>query len=84
MTLGGLALAVGVLVDEATVAIENIHTHLAAASPRAMRCSTASRITAVPRLLAMFVVLAVFVPAFFMAACRGNCSCRWRWRWRSR
>ena len=29
MTLGGLALAVGILVDEATVAIENIHTHLA-------------------------------------------------------
>ena len=30
MTLSGLALAVGILVDEATVAIENIHTHLAA------------------------------------------------------
>src|SRR5438477_3897691 len=29
MTLGGLALAVGILVDEATVTIENIHTHLA-------------------------------------------------------
>src|SRR5207302_2811012 len=29
MTLGGLALAIGILVDEATVAIENIHTHLA-------------------------------------------------------
>ena len=28
MTLSGLALAVGILVDEATVAIENIHTHL--------------------------------------------------------
>jgi Cu/Ag efflux pump CusA len=28
MTLGGLALAVGILVDEAVVAIENIHTHL--------------------------------------------------------
>ena len=35
MTLGGLALAVGVLVDEATVAIENIHTHLAGGHVRA-------------------------------------------------
>ena len=33
MTLGGLALAVGILVDEATVAIENIHTHLARGVP---------------------------------------------------
>ena len=33
MTLGGLALAVGILVDEATVAIENIHTHLARGAP---------------------------------------------------
>ena len=33
MTLGGLALAVGILVDEGTVAIENIHTHLARGTP---------------------------------------------------
>src|SRR5205809_51689 len=33
MTLGGLALAIGILVDEATVVIENIHTHLAADEP---------------------------------------------------
>ena len=33
MTLGGLALAVGILVDEATVAIENIHTHLSRGTP---------------------------------------------------
>ena len=56
MTLGGLALAVGILVDEATVAIENIHTHLARGEPsrtrrtrgrarddRAPRCSRCSR-----------------------------------------
>ena len=40
MTLGGLALAVGILVDEATVAIENIHTHLARGVPVAGPCST--------------------------------------------
>lgn len=67
MTLGGLALAVGILVDEATVMIENIHTHLGAGMPRARAVVEAARATAVPRLLAMLSVLAVFVPSFFMA-----------------
>ena len=66
MTLGGLALAVGVLVDEATVAIESIHTHLAGGMPRARAVIEASRKTAVPRFLAMLCVLSVFVPSFFM------------------
>jgi multidrug efflux pump subunit AcrB len=67
MTLGGLALAVGVLVDEATVEIENIHTHLAAGLRRAPAVLDACRKTAVPRLLAMVSLLAVFAPAFFMS-----------------
>src|SRR3989475_5423086 len=66
MTLGGLALAVGVLVDEATVAIENIHSHLGPAKGRARAVLDASREVVVPRLLAMLSVLAVFVPSFFM------------------
>src|SRR5207302_10321036 len=66
MTLGGLALAVGVLVDEATVSIESIHTHLASGLSRARGVIEASRRTAVPRLLAMLSVLAVFIPSFFM------------------
>ena len=66
MTLGGLALAVGILVDEATVAIENIHTHLAQGVPRASAVLDASREVVVPRLLAMLCVLSVFVPSFFM------------------
>jgi len=37
MTLGGLALAVGILVDEGTIAIENIHVHLESAGPRPAR-----------------------------------------------
>ena len=64
MTLGGLALAVGVLVDEATVAIESIHTQLWRGASRVDAVITASRITSVPRLLAMLVVIAVFLPAF--------------------
>src|SRR5215470_211490 len=66
MTLGGLALAVGVLVDEATVEIENIHTHMAEGVPRARAVVTACRKTIMPRFLAMLCVLAVFIPSFFM------------------
>lgn len=66
MTLAGLALAVGVLVDEATVSIESIHTHLASGMSRPRGVIEASRKTAVPRLLAMLSVLAVFIPSFFM------------------
>jgi multidrug efflux pump subunit AcrB len=66
MTLGGLALAVGVLVDEATVEIENIHSHLTEGRSRPASVLDACRKTAVPRLLSMLCILSVFVPAFFM------------------
>ncbi len=66
MTLGGLALAVGVLVDEATVSIESIHTQLARGAAPVDAVVAASRATAVPRLLAMLTVLAVFLPAYFL------------------
>jgi multidrug efflux pump subunit AcrB len=66
MTLGGLALSVGVLVDEGTVLLENIHVHLDNGEnvPRAV--FLASREVALPRLLAMLCVMAVFIPSFFM------------------
>lgn len=66
MTLGGLALAVGILVDEATVALENIHARLATASSAAQAVWQGSSETAVPRLLAMLCILAVFLPSLFM------------------
>ena len=66
MTLGGLALAVGILVDEATVTVENIHAHLARGSSLARAALAATRETALPRLLAMLCILAVFIPTFFM------------------
>lgn len=66
MTLGGLALAVGVLVDEATVTVESIHTRLANGQPVALAAFSATNETAGPRLLAMLSVVAVFIPAFFM------------------
>jgi multidrug efflux pump subunit AcrB len=66
MTLGGLALAVGVLVDEATVEIENIHSQMLPGVSRARAVLEACSRTAVARLLSMFCILAVFVPSFFM------------------
>jgi multidrug efflux pump subunit AcrB len=66
MTLGGLALAVGILVDEGTVAIENIHTHFGRGGPVARGVLEASAEVVTPRLLAMLAVVAVFVPSFFM------------------
>jgi len=66
MTLGGLALAIGILVDMSTVVIENIHTHLANGKRVARAVVDSGREVALPLLIAMLCVLAVFVPAFFM------------------
>jgi RND family efflux transporter MFP subunit len=71
MTLGGLALAVGIVVDEATVEIENIHAKLARLAGQgragvALAVRQGNMDTAVPRLLAMLCVVAVFLPSFFM------------------
>ena len=72
MTLGGLALAVGILVDEATVEVENIHRQLERTDSVALAVRRGNRETAVPRLLAMLCVLAVFIPSFVMeGAARG-------------
>jgi multidrug efflux pump subunit AcrB len=66
MTLGGLALAVGILVDEATVTIENIHVHLVRGRSIAVATLDGTTETALPRLLAMLCVVAMFAPTLFM------------------
>ena len=67
MTLGGLALAIGILVDEATVTVENIHHHLELGKKKQRAILDASLEIALPKLLILLSVLAVFVPAFFMS-----------------
>ena len=67
MTLGGLALAIGILVDEATVSIENIHVQMGRTKSLARAVERGSNETAVPRLLALLCILSVFIPAFIMA-----------------
>ncbi len=67
MTLGGLTLAIGILVDESVIAVENIHRHLGDRKPVARAVLSASGEVVVPRLLIMLSILAVFAPSFFLA-----------------
>src|SRR5882757_10052695 len=66
MTLGGLALSVGILVDESTVTIENIHRHQEMGKRKARAIADACKEIAAPKLLILLSILAVFVPALFM------------------
>jgi multidrug efflux pump subunit AcrB len=66
MTLGGLALAIGILVDEATVEIENIHTQMEHTPSMSRAVRQGNMETAVPRLLALLCILSVFLPSFLM------------------
>jgi multidrug efflux pump subunit AcrB len=66
MTLGGLALAVGILVDDATVAIENIHRHMAAGQKLEDAILTGSQEIALPAFVSTLCICIVFVPMFFL------------------
>jgi multidrug efflux pump subunit AcrB len=66
MTLGGLALAVGILVDDATVAIENIHRHMAAGQPLEEAILIGSQEIALPAFVSTLCICIVFVPMFFL------------------
>ena len=67
MTLGGLALAVGILVDDATVAIENIDRNIAMGKPVRDAILDGSQQIAVPALVSTLCICIVFVPMFFLA-----------------
>ncbi|HET9505974.1 MAG TPA: efflux RND transporter permease subunit [Hymenobacter sp.] len=66
MTLSGLSLAIGILVDQATVVIENIHQHLEMGKPKARAILDASQEVSFPLLLITLSILAVFAPSFLM------------------
>jgi multidrug efflux pump subunit AcrB len=66
MTLSGLALAIGVLVDQATVTIENIHQHLEMGKTKRQAILDACEEISFPLLLILFCILAVFAPSFVM------------------
>jgi len=72
MTLSGLALAIGILVDESTVTIENIHQHFDLGKPKALAIWDACKEIAFPKLLILFCILAVFAPALTMKGIPGS------------
>src|SRR5246127_823815 len=67
MTLGGLALAVGILVDDATVTIENIDRHLAEGKPKLDAIRDGAAQIAVPAFVSTLCICIVFVPIFFLS-----------------
>ncbi|MGO9776484.1 MAG: efflux RND transporter permease subunit [Terracidiphilus sp.] len=67
MTLGGFALAVGILVDDATVAIENINRNLEAGKELEQSILDGSAQIAVPALVSTLAICIVFVPMFFLS-----------------
>ncbi|WP_186070231.1 efflux RND transporter permease subunit [Burkholderia gladioli] len=66
MTLGGLALAVGILVDDATVTIENIERHLRLGTPLYESILEGAGEIAVPALVSTLCICIVFLPMFFL------------------
>ena len=67
MTLGGLALAVGILVDDATVEIENIERNLAMGKEMKTAILDGAQQVAVPAFVSTLSICIVFVPMFFLA-----------------
>ncbi len=66
MTLGGLALATGILVDDATVAVENIHRNRALGKPLTVAILDGSHEVALPRTMATLAICIVFIPVAFL------------------
>ena len=66
MTLGGLALAVGILVDDATVAIENINRHLEQGKELEPAILDGAEQIAIPAFVSTLCICIVFVPMFFL------------------
>lgn len=66
MTLSGVALAIGILVDEATVTIENIHQHFEKGKPKSRAILDAVLEISIPKLLILLSILSVLIPSFVM------------------
>ena len=67
MTLGGLALAVGILVDDATVEIENVHRQMALGKPTVQAILDGAQEIALPAFVGTLCICIVFVPMFFLS-----------------
>lgn len=75
MSLGGLAIAIGILVDAAVVVVENVHTHLSQAPPGLSRLHLIYRAVnevAVPVLSGILIIIMVFLPLFSLTGLEGK------------
>ena len=66
MTLGGLALAIGILVDDATVAIENIHRNVSAGKPLEQAIMDGSYEVTIPAFVSTLSICIVFLPVVLL------------------
>ncbi len=71
MTLGGFALAVGILVDDATVTIENIHRNLGLGKPLLQAILDGADQIAIPAFVSTLAICVVFTPVFFLGGVTG-------------
>jgi cobalt-zinc-cadmium resistance protein CzcA len=83
MSLGGLAIAIGMLVDAAVVVVENVETQLAeggaaARQPLLHLVFRATREVAAPVASGILIIVIVFLPLLTLKAWRARCSARWR------
>jgi multidrug efflux pump subunit AcrB len=80
MTLGGLALAVGILVDDATVEIENVHRNMGIRGKTLVRAILdGAQQIAVPAFVSTLCICIVFVPVLMLPARQSTCSRPWQW-----
>ena len=71
MTLGGLSLAVGILVDDATVTIENINRHLELGQPVGLAILDGAQQIVTPAFVSLLCICIAFVPMFFLPGVAG-------------
>ena len=79
MTLGGLALAVGILVDDATVTIESINWHLEQGKDVETAILDGAAQIIAPAFVSLLCICIVLCPCSFWKACRVFCLCHWPW-----
>jgi len=84
MTMGGLALAIGMLVDDATVEVENIHRNRHMGKPLTVAILDGAQQIAVPALPRRLTICVVFFPVVLLEGPPGSSSRPWRWAWSSR
>jgi multidrug efflux pump subunit AcrB len=81
MTLGGMALAVGILVDDATVEIENVHRNMGMRKPLARAILDGAQQIAAPAFVSTLCICIVFVPVLMLTGAARYLFMRFRGRW---